>query len=81
MITRQSHHSLETNRPKRGDISDDLISPFLESGTTIPLCDGLSRNPWLHHDMARLQYKRLDGHLQEVALDYDDNAPCVPDNG
>ena len=24
-----------------------------------------------------IDYERVDGHLQEVALDYDDSAPCV----
>ena len=24
-----------------------------------------------------IDYERVDGHLQEIALDYDDSAPCV----
>ena len=83
MITRahaKSHHSLEVIEKKR----DPNEVTFRTTTESLPFWRAVLRYryvtdlPAIHgYTTTWMDYARVDGHLQEVALDYDDSAPCV----
>ena len=82
MITRahaKSHHSLEVIEKKRdpSEVTFRTTTEFLPFRRTVIRYRYVTDIPAVHGYTTRIDYERVHGHLQEVALDYDDSAPCV----
>ena len=75
MITRQSHHSLEKIDPKEVTFRTTEFLPFWRA---VLRYRNVTDLPAIHcYTTTWVDYKRVYGHLQEVALDNEDSAPCV----
>ena len=83
MITRahaKSHHSLEVTGNKRdpNEVTFRTTTEFLPFWRAVLRYRYVTDIPAIHgYTTTWMDYKSVDGHLQEVALDYDASAPCV----
>ena len=76
----KSHHSLEVTGNKRdpNEVTFRTTTEFLPFWRAVLQYRYVTDIPAIHgYTTTWMDYKSVDGHLQEVALDYDASAPCV----